>query len=164
MGFCIDFRAQWLKSRHGCPLCDRYNVRKASDIDSLCENESVRSAVSTKFPKHLGIEKLEGIEYIMCSRPHGARSFEYVHEEGENGKVKAVFKGIDHLGWPELSALLQTGQFSDLAVEVNEQRMTFTFETEDIPPLPIEEVGITLVGYYLRLERTSDIDNKYAAL
>lgn len=151
-GFCIDFRARWMKSRHGCPLCDKYDVRKAGEIDKLCENENTRAEVVTKFPTHLSSEILESIEYLMCGRPHGARSFEY---DLDTDKVKATFKSIHHLGWPELCNLLDKDKLLDLTVDLNEQRLTIKFKPETVVPLAVDEVALALVGYYLR----SDCDS-----
>ena len=159
-GFCIDFRAQWLKSRHGCPSCDRYDVRKAGDIDRLCENETTRTKVLTQFSSYLNTEILESIEYLMCSRPHGARSFAYSLDEDDKDVAEVIFKGIHHLGWPELSVLLQTGRFSDLTVDMNEQRVTIQFVPPSTTPVARDEIAIALVGYYLRLDHRHPNDEK----
>ena len=150
-GFCIDFRARWMKSRYGCPLCDRYNVRKAGDIDRLCENANERTQVVANFPTHLNSEVLESIEYLMCSRPHGAQSFKYeIKEEGDAGDVQVAFNRIHHLGWPELSNLLDKDLLMDLTVDLNEQRLVIQFKPNSITPLAVDEVALSLVGYYLR--------------
>lgn len=140
-----------MKSRHGCPLCDRYDVRKAGDIDRLCENPTERTRVATTFPTHLHSEVLENIEYLMCSRPHGAQSFKYdIDEEGDTGDVKVTFNGIHHLGWPELSNLLDKGLLVDLTVYLVEHRLVIQFKTNSTSPLAVEEVALSLAGYYLR--------------
>lgn len=143
-----------MKSRHGCPLCDRYDVRKAGDIDRLCENPTDRTQVVTKNPTHLDSEVLESIEYLMCSRPHGAQSFKYeIDKESDTGDVKATFNGIHHLGWPELSNLLDKDLLVDLTVDLDQQRLVIQFKPNSIPPLAVDEVALSLVGYYLRSDR-----------
>jgi hypothetical protein len=140
-----------MKSRYGCPLCDRYDVRKAGDIDRLCENATERTRVVTSFPTHLNSEVLESIEYLMCSRPHGARSFKYeIDKEGDAGDVAVAFNRIHHLGWPELSNLLDKDLLMDLTVDLNEQRLVIQFKPNSIAPLAVDEVALSLVGYYLR--------------
>lgn len=156
MGFCIDFRARWMKSRYGCPLCDRYDVRKAGDIDRLCENDTVRAKVVSSFPVHLSSETLEGIEYLMCGRPHGARSFRYELTEGDDiENVEVTFNDIHHLGWPELSSLLDKDMLSDLTIDLNDQRLTIKFKPKSVTPLAVEEVVLSLAAYYLRSDRTA---------
>lgn len=163
MGFCIDFRARWMKSRYGCPLCDRYDVRKAGDIDRLCESTSERAQVVANFPSHLNSEVLESIEYLMCSRPHGARSFKYkIGEGGDAGKVEVVFDSIHHLGWPELSNLLEKEHLKNLTVDLNEQRLVIQFKPCYVSPLPVDEIALSLVGYYLRSGRTR-VENEEVA-
>lgn len=155
-GFCIDFRARWLKSRHECPLCDRYDVRKAGDIDRLCETETTRSKIVTSFPNDLTSEALESIEYLMCSRPHGAQSFKYVLGEGNDGeRIELVFDQIHHLGWPELSNLVHKDEMSDLTIDMNEQRLTIELKAPSITRLAVDEVALALVGYYLRSDYTT---------
>lgn len=151
-GYCIDFRAQWIKSRYGCPLCDKYDVRKAGDIDSLCKTDTTRTEVLDKFPATLSTETLESVEYLMCSRPHGARSFAYELGGKDDAKVRVEFQGIHHLGWPELSALLQMDLFLDVTIDMSEQRASFTLAPKSITLPAAEEVAIAVVGYYLRLD------------
>lgn len=163
-GFCLDYRARWLKSRHACPLCDKYVIRKAGDIDRLCKDDEIRTAVSEEFSTELGVETLENIEYIMCSKPHGAHSFGYVRTEGNTTEVEAIFEGIFHLGWPEFSALLETDQFADLIVDLNEQCLTLKLTPKVAAPLDADEIGMALVGYYLRSNDTAPVPVRRDAL
>lgn len=155
-GFCLDFRAQWLKTRHGCPLCDKYVVRRVGDIDRLCKDNEARAAVSKEFPMQLGTEKLENIEYTLCSKPHGAQSFAYsLQTKSCSTEVEVIFEGIVHLGWPEFSALLHEDQFSNLTVNLSKQSLTLKFVPKKQTSLDPEQAAMALVGYYLRLNRTA---------
>lgn len=163
-GFCLDFRARWIKSRQACPLCDKYAIRKIADLDSMCKDGKTRKAVSEEFPTRLDIETLERMEYIMCGRPHGAQSFNYVRTESDKAEVEVTFEGVVHLGWPELCALLETCEFSDLIVDLNEQRVSLKLTPRVKEPLDAEEVGMALVGYYLRLVDTTHVPIRRDAL
>ena len=150
-GFCIDFRGRWLKSRHDCSVCNTY-VCKSRDIDSLCENSEMRTKISEKFSERLGIDFFEQVEFLLCNKHHGARSFEYLKPTNEGDEsVEVKFKGIRHLGWPEFSTLLHVGQFTDLTVDLGEQCLTLKLapNQNDIP-FDREEAAIALVGHYLR--------------
>lgn len=154
-GFCIDFRAKWLKSQHGCRDCEKFVVRRASDIDLLCKDDNMRKMVSEDFPSQLDVETLEHIEYLMCSKPHGASSFGYSKTDNGTVEVLAKFEEIQHLGWPEFSTLLERGGFSDLTVDLDERSVTLKFFPEQSQPFNAEEVAIALVGYYLRSQSAS---------
>ena len=163
-GFCLDFRARWLKSRQACPLCDKYAIRKIADLDSMCKDGKKRKAVSEEFPTRCDIETLERMEYIMCGRPHGAQSFDYVRTESDRAEVKVTFEGVVHLGWPELCALLETCEFSDLVVDLNQQSVSLKLTPRVKEPLDPEEVGMALMGYYLRFADTTHVPIKHDAL
>ena len=163
-GFCLDFRARWLKSRQACPLCDKYAIRKIADLDSMCKDGKKRKAVSEEFPTRCDIETLERMEYIMCGRPHGAQSFDYVRTESDKAEVKVTFEGVVHLGWPELCALLETCEFSDLVVDLNQQSVSLKLTPRVKEPLDPEEVGMALMGYYLRFADTTHVPIKHDAL
>ena len=104
------------------------------------------------------------MEYIMCGRPHGAQSFNYVRTESDKAEVEVIFEGVVHLGWPELCALLETCEFSDLIVDLNEQRVSLKLTPRVKEPLDAEEVGMALVGYYLRLVDTTHVSIRRDAL
>ena len=130
----------------------------------MCKDGKTRKAVSEEFPTRFDIETLERVEYIMCGRPHRAQSFDYVRTESDKAEVEKTFEGVVHLGWPELCALLETCEFSDLLVDLNEQRVSLKLTPQVKEPLHAEEVGMALVDYYLRLVETRHLPIRRDAL
>lgn len=124
----------------------------------------MRRTVLEEFSAQLDVDTLEQIEYLMCSKPHGASSFGYSKTENGTAEVQAKFEDIQHLGWPEFSTLLETGKFSDLIVDLDEKCITLKFSPEQSEPFNAEEAAIALVGYYLRLHSGSSVSQEHDVL